>query len=118
MTGIVITPVETTFEIAAPDKVPKSAELATAAWAAPPVSPPATRFAIFIRRSPAPDAISTPPNTMKINTFPETTCRGWPNMPPVCDQKLSTIDRMDCENVDSEPARTPIQSGIEPRTKK
>ena len=31
MTGIVITPVETTFEIAAPDKVPKSAEEATAA---------------------------------------------------------------------------------------
>ena len=31
MTGIVITPVDTTFEMAAPDKVPNSADEATAA---------------------------------------------------------------------------------------
>jgi len=70
---MVMTPVETTLEIAAPLKVPNNAELATAAWAAPPVRPPVSRLAIFIRRSPAPLAINTAPKTMKISTLPDTT---------------------------------------------
>ena len=73
MTGMVMTPVETTLEIAAPLSVPKSAELATAACAAPPVKRPVRRLAIFIRRPPAPLAIKTAPKTMKINTLPDTT---------------------------------------------
>ena len=59
ITGMVIVPVETTFDMAAPDSVPNKAELATAAWAAPPVNPPVSLLAIFIRSSPAPEAIST-----------------------------------------------------------
>ena len=94
-TGIVITPVETTLETAAPLSVPKSAELATAACAAPPTRPPVRRLATFSKRSPAPEAINTEPNTMKIRTFPDTTWSGVPNIPPVCDQKFKTIARID-----------------------
>jgi hypothetical protein len=118
ITGMVITPVETTLEIAAPDSVPNSAELATAACAAPPVSPPVNRLAIFISRSPAPDPIRMAPKTMKISTLPVTTWTGWPNMPPVWAQKLSTIVRRFCAIVASDPARMPVHSGSQPRAKK
>ena len=115
---MVITPVETTLEIAAPDSVPKSAEEATEACAAPPVSPPVSRLAIFIRRSPAPLAISTAPKTMKISTLPVTTWIGWPNMPPVWAQNCRIICRRFWLNVASDPARMPVQSGSQPLTKK
>jgi len=118
ITGMVIVPVETTFDMAAPDSVPNKAELATAAWAAPPVNPPVSLLAIFIRSSPAPEAISTEPKTMNIRTFPETTCKGWPNIPPVWDQKLRTMDRRLCSTVELEPANIPVHSGRYPRTKK
>ena len=98
--------------------MPNSAELATAACAAPPVSRPVSRLASLSSSSPAPDAVSTAPNTMKIRMLPDTTCRGWPNMPPVCAQKFCTIARRCCAGVASVPANTPVHSGSWPRTKK
>ena len=111
ITGMVITPVETTLEMAAPESVPNSAEEATAACAAPPVSPPVSRLAIFMSRSPAPEAIRIAPKTMKTSTLAVTTCTGWPNMPPVWAQKLRSICRRFCAKVASDPASSPSQSG-------
>ena len=118
ITGMVMTPVETTLEMAAPDRVPNSADEATAACAAPPVKRPVKRFAIFIKTSPAPEAINTAPKMIKIRTLPETTCNGCPNNPPVWAQKFNTMARMDWANVLSDPAKIPVHSGSHPRTKK
>ena len=92
ITGIVITPVDTTFESAAPEIVPNIAELATAACAAPPVRWPVSKFAIFIKSPPAPHDIKMAPKTIKTKTFLETTCNGAPKTPPVSTQKACVIN--------------------------